>query len=149
MYHSFLSFFTYMIFEIIINYSKKFHYFSVPCVYSLYFTSIIVKFTIKMSILTIIFLPCNYSQFYHRFFYQCDNFSVDFNVHDDFHLYIGVCYYESSFQDINKYIAFCPIHRFLGYITILCRILNNTDVTLKTCFISAFQSWTLFVEAFS
>lgn len=69
-----------------------------------------------------------------------DNFSVDFNAHDDFHLYIGVCYYESSFQDINKYIAFCPIHRFLGYITILCRILNNTDVTLKTCFISAFQS---------
>jgi len=35
---SFLSFtFTYMILEIIINYSKKFHCFSVSCVYSLYY----------------------------------------------------------------------------------------------------------------
>jgi len=73
MYHSFLSFFTYMIFEIIINYSKKFHCFSVPCIYSLYYQYYRVKLTIKMSILTIIFLPFNYSQSYHRFSYQCKN----------------------------------------------------------------------------
>jgi len=35
------------------------------------FTNIIIITTIKMIIPTIIFLLCNYSQFYHRFFSQC------------------------------------------------------------------------------